>query len=475
MGCGAILLLPVILIPFFPEEYNQIWSFLIPSFFSFLIGRLLYSKRNNNKKVILTLHEGGIIIVISWLAVIFFSALPFIISKELNFSNAIFESVSGWTTTGLSMVDVANTSHLFLFWRSLMQFVGGAGIAVIILSSIIGPLGPGLYNAEGHSDLLIPNIIKSTRLIITIYLGYTLSGTILYIIAGMSWFDAINHSMAALSTGGFSTKVESIGGFNNILIEFITIILMILGNINFAAHYLLFKRKFKDFFKISEIRFGALLLGCLIPIAACFSLVNIYGSLPKALRISIFELTSALSTTGFSTVNYLKWGSFPLFLLIILMLIGGGAGSTAGGIKQYRVMLIFKSMIWNIKRYGKPRNFKSKYYIYRPEGKVFLTKNHFIETTNYVTLYIFAYIVGVIIITINGYSLKDAMFEFASTLGTVGLSVGITSPTAPLSVTWTQIIGMIFGRLEFFVIFYSFTRIVKDTKYFVKRNNNQIF
>jgi trk system potassium uptake protein TrkH len=469
LGCGVILLVPLGLLPFFPDEMNLAWGFLIPSAIAFASGYLLRSFRRKDEQVVLTLHEGGIIIVLSWLAVIFISALPFMITRQLGFSNSIFESVSGWTTTGLSMVDVTVIPHIFLFWRSLMQFVGGAGIAVVMLSAIIGPLGPGLYNAEGRSDLLLPNVIKSTRLIISIYSGYTLAGTILYIFAGMNWFDAINHAMAALSTGGFSTRAGSIGEFNSLAIEIITIILMILGTINFAAHYLLIRGRFKEFFRIDELRFGTVLLACAIPIASFFSLVGIYDSVPETIRTGIFEFTSALSTTGFSVTSYTRWGSLPVFLMIIMMIIGGGSGSTAGGMKQYRVMLLFKSMIWNIARYNKPGNYTSRYYVYRPEGKLFLTKNHFIEAVNFISLYIFTYIVGVVIISANGYSLRDAMFEFASSLGTVGLSVGITSPNAPLQVTWTQTVGMLLGRLEFFVVFYSIVRLAKNTVYIFKK------
>ncbi|WP_334103253.1 TrkH family potassium uptake protein [Mesotoga prima] len=460
-----ILLVPLALLPFFPEETVLAWSFLIPSSIALVSGLLLKLAKRRDEKVVLTLHEGGIIIVISWLAITFLSALPFIVSRQLNFSNSIFESVSGWTTTGLSMVDVESTPYIFLFWRSLMQFVGGAGIAVVMLSAIIGPLGPGLYNAEGRSDLLLPNVKKSTRLIVSIYSGYTVAGTLLYMLAGMNWFDAINHAMAALSTGGFSTKANSIGQFNSLAIEITTIILMTLGTVNFAAHYLLLKGRLKEFFRISELRFGTLLLALAIPIVSFLSLSGIYGSVPKAIRIGFFEFTSALSTTGFSTASYAGWGSLPILLMIMMMIIGGGSGSTAGGAKQYRIMLLFKSIIWNIQRYGKPGNYTSRYYVFRPEGKIYLTKNHFIETVNFITLYIFTYMIGVFIIAANGYSIRDAMFEFASSLGTVGLSVGVTSPKAPLTVTWTQIIGMLLGRLEFFVIFYSIARIARDSKY----------
>ncbi|HNS34465.1 MAG TPA: TrkH family potassium uptake protein [Mesotoga sp.] len=468
IGCSVVLALPVLLLIFYPFEVEYAAAFLIPAAIAALSGFLLRRFFKGGEEAALSLHEGGIIIVLAWFASIVFSSLPFMIAGLLGFSEAFFESVSGWTTTGLSMMDVSSTPHLFLFWRSLMQFVGGAGIAVVMLSAIIGPLGPGLYNAEGRSDLLLPNVRRSTRLIVTIYFGYTALGTVLYAICGMGLFDSVNHAMSALSTGGFSTRVGSIGEYNSLPIEAVTIALMILGTVNFAASYLFLRGRFKQFFKISELRFGALLLLISIPLVSIFSLSQVYGSLPKAFRVGLFELTSALSTTGFSITSYASWGSLALFMLIIFMIVGGGTGSTAGGAKQYRIMLLAKSVLWNIRRYSKPGNYTSRYYVYRPDGKFYLTKNHFIETANYVSLYIMTFLIGVVIITASGYSLKDAMFEFASSLGTVGLSVGVTSPDAPLVVTWTQIVGMILGRLEFFVIFYSMARVIRDAKHILK-------
>ena len=185
IGCSVVLALPVLLLIFYPFEVEYAAAFLIPAAIAALSGFLLRRFFKGGEEAALSLHEGGIIIVLAWFASIVFSSLPFMIAGLLGFSEAFFESVSGWTTTGLSMMDVSSTPHLFLFWRSLMQFVGGAGIAVVMLSAIIGPLGPGLYNAEGRSDLLLPNVRRSTRLIVTIYFGYTVLGTVLYAICGM--------------------------------------------------------------------------------------------------------------------------------------------------------------------------------------------------------------------------------------------------------------------------------------------------
>ena len=208
---GITLLIPLSTVLFLKYELIDIFIFSILGIFSIILGSLLKKNINKDKNITLNFQEGGVIVFISWIYAILIGALPFIIKGQLTFSQGIFEAVSGFTTTGLSMVNVLETSDAILLWRSIMQFLGGAGLAVIMLSSIIGPLGIGLYNAEARSDMLVPNIKNSAKTIMLIYSGYILGGIILYYLAGMSMFDSINHSIAAVSTGGFSTKVESIG------------------------------------------------------------------------------------------------------------------------------------------------------------------------------------------------------------------------------------------------------------------------
>jgi trk system potassium uptake protein TrkH len=465
VGIGIMLLIPLIVLFFYNDETHQATNFVIPGIISIGFGFFLRSVNKKSSDVSLSIQEGGIIVIFTWINAVIFSALPFILSGQLNFTQAVFESVSGWTTTGLSVVDVTKTDNIFLFWRSLMQFFGGAGLAVIMLSAIAGPHGLGLYNAEGRSDKLLPNVRKSTKLIMTIYSGYVLAGIILYVSFGMPWFDAVNHSMAALSTGGFSVKSGSIGDYNSLSIELVTIILMFLGTINFTAHYVLLKGEIRKFFRIGEIRFMFFLVAVITPLVSFISFNKLYDSLSQSFRVSTFEVISALSTTGFSIAgSYKEWSSFSMFLLIILMIIGGGTGSTAGGIKQYRVYVMIKSLIWNIQQYLLPRNIVRENAIYRPEGEFYLKKNHIIDISNFIFLYMIIYLLGVLIFLFYGYSLQDSMFEFASSLGTVGLSIGITSPSVPKVVMWTQTIGMILGRLEFFVIFYSVLKIINDLK-----------
>ena len=334
---GFILLLPLLTIIFYRDELIYAPSFLIPASISIVLGLILAKIFKEYRERTLSVGEDAVIVVSGWILATVFSAIPFIIGQNLNFTQAYFEAVSGWTTTGLSVIEVESAPHIFLIHRSIMQFFGGVGIVLVMLSALSSTFGMKLYNSEGHTDKLLPNLIKSSRVIISIYLGYVVSGTILYVIFGMPVFDAINHSIAALSTGGFSVKANSIGYYNNVFIELITIILMILGTTSFATHLLLVKGKFKEILKLGEIRFMFLVLGIFIPLVTFVSLKDLYTSLYKGIRVGLFEVVSALSTTGFSTVTYNNWPSFAILIMIVAMLIGGGAGSTSGGIKLYRV------------------------------------------------------------------------------------------------------------------------------------------
>ena len=463
---GFSMIVPIIIMLVYPETQKEFFYFFIPGVLSVLLGEILRRKfLKKESEVKLSIQESGIIVAFSWLMAVIICGIPFVVSGQLNFVQAVFEAVSGLTTTGLSVVNVEKTSNAFLLWRSVMQFLGGAGLAVIMLSAIIGPSGVELYNAEARSDKLMPHIKKTTTMIMIIYTGYIVGGIILYIIAGMPWFDAINHSIAAVSTGGFSTKALSIGYYDSVSIEFITNILMILGTINFAAHTVLLKGKVKKFFQIGEIKFLGFVLFTFIPIVFYFCTINLFESISKAWRVAIFEVVSALSTTGFSTVGYSNWNGFGAFVLIIAMLIGGGTGSTAGGIKHYRVYVLLKSLWWNIKSFVLPKRIYKQYYVVRPDGKYYVNDKHITEITSVLTIYLTTFVVCVLILLAHGYEIKECMFEIASCLSTVGLSMGVTSPDAPSLVLITESIAMFLGRLEFIVVFYSILKIIKDIKF----------
>ena len=465
---GISFLLPLITLIFYSGQGPYYEYFLYPGLSLAVIGIIAhYIISKSVEGVTLKLKEGGVIVILSWLIAIFASALPFIFGLNMSFTHGMFESVSGWTTTGLSVVTESETPRIFLLWRSLMQFMGGAGLAVIALSSILPLQGMGLYMAEGRDDKLMPHVKKSTKIILYIYLSYTIVGTVLYRFFGMNWFDAINHAMAALSTGGFSTRGASIGYWNNLNIEIVTIFLMFAGTVNFATNFTLLKGKVKSFFKNSEIKMMGMLLLISIPLLSFLALRSTSALLPETVREISFQLISALSTTGFGTVSISSLILPVIFVIIIFMIIGGGIGSTAGGIKQYRIFIMLKSIYWRIKSQFQSEHQIKENYIYKAENRIYISSDNISKIASFIALYLLTYSIGVFIFLAHDYSLIKSCFEFASAQGTVGLSMGITSAKAPNTILWTEIGGMFLGRLEFFIVFYTIVKIIDDINYMI--------
>lgn len=296
------ILLPLLMLIAYPKKNIFAKYFILPGTGCLFLGYLLSFLVRNCEKSSLNFSQSASIVTSSWLLAIFASSLPFWITGEYPFTQAMFEATSGWSTTGLTIVDVTQTAHIFLFHRSLMLFFGGLGLVLIMVSVLKDASGMRLYQAEGHSDKLIPNLIQSSRLILLIYTGYIVIGMILYVIFGMNWFDAINHAIAAVATGGFSTKPNSIGSFNSFPIELISIILMLLGSTNFVASLYAFRGKFNNFFRYCEVRFTMFLfLFSTILIAFYLGKQQDYNWI-ESIRIAAFQTISTFSSTGFQTV-----------------------------------------------------------------------------------------------------------------------------------------------------------------------------
>jgi trk system potassium uptake protein TrkH len=394
--------------------------------------------------------------------VVLFSTWPFIATEGLSFSQAVFESMSGWTTTGLSVVDVEKAARTTLLWRSTIQLLGGAGLAIIMMSAILGPTGVGVSSAEGRSEQLVPNIKRSARLVLVMYVCYAAAGTLAYRLAGMTWFDAVNHAFAAISTGGFSTRSESIGYWDSPAIEAVSIPLMILGNLSFVTAWFFWRGQIRTVARNGEVRLFTLLVP--LASAALFFLTStsLYPYLGKSLRVAVFETVSALTTTGFSTVGYSNWNGFGLALLLGLMLIGGGTCSTAGGIKQFRIHLLWRALVLEIRRLAAPRNAVLESTLWEGERRVFLNDEQVRQTSVFVFLYLALFATGVLLLCSCGFSLEHSLFEFASALGTVGLSIGVTSPEMPGSALWAESLAMFLGRLEFLVVIASLFKLGGD-------------
>jgi len=452
------------LVPLGVAGPRQLAGFLVPATCLLLLGGGLWLAFRGKDIQPLTVQEGGIIVLLTWVLICLFSAWPLATVQEVHFTQAIFEAVSGWTTTGLSVIDVTEASPAILLWRSLMQLAGGAGLAIMMLAAILGPVGPAVSVAEGRSEQLVPHVRESARIVIFLYAGYAVAGVTAYMLAGMHWFDAVNHAFAAISTGGFSTKAASIGHWDSVAIEAVTLPLMVLGNLNFFTAYLLIHRRFRAVLRNGEVRLMAVLMPLGVLVLFFFVCASVYPTLAKSIRVAVFETVTALTTTGFSTVGYNDWKPMGWLLLIVLMLIGGGSGSTAGGIKQYRAFVLFKSVLWEIRRSLLPRTAVIQDYIWQGERKDFVTEERMRKIGTFVFLYLLTYILGTAVIAAHGYGLRESLFEYASALGTVGLSVGVTGPQTPGIILWAEIVGMFLGRLEFFVVIAGLLKLTRDLR-----------
>jgi trk system potassium uptake protein len=463
LPAGVMMVMPLLLLLAYREELGDAPAFVVPAGCLALIGVGLRRLFRRPSTAALSIQEGGVIVLISWIVVMLFSAWPFMSALRMDFSRAVFESVSGWTTTGLSVVDLTGAGKMILFWRSLMQLAGGAGLAIIMMSAIVGPTGVSISSAEGRSDQLVPQVRQSARLVLIIYACYAAVGTLAYRAAGMLPFDAVNHAFCAVSTGGFSTHAESIGYWDSVAVEAVTFPLMLLGNLSFVTAWFLWRGKLRAVIRNGEMG----LLMVLIPLsaAAMFLLTcqSLYPRLGKSIRVAAFETVTAITTTGYSTVGYNDWNAFGVFLLIVLMLIGGGTCSTAGGIKQFRVYLLWKLLFWDIRRYLMPQTAILERPAWEGGGRVFVDDSRVRQVCVFVFLYLATYVVGVMLLCASGFSLGDSLFEFASAIGTVGLSVGVTSADMPDIALWAEIIAMFLGRLEFIVVIVSAIKVAQDS------------
>lgn len=465
---GMLLLVPLVTIIFYPQDINQVYAFVIPSLIAIFLGLgicYVHPRRMLPDNWRTSIHEGSLTVLYAWLIGIVLGAMPFVISRQLSFVQALFEAVSGWTTTGLSVVDVTKVNHLFQFHRCFMQFCGGLGFIMMILFFVQENQAANLYDAEGHPDRLEPRLINTVRMIFGIYSVSLIIGSFLYYIFGMNWFDSIFHAMCSLSTGGFSTQVESIGAYKSIAIEWVTILLMIIGTTNFAVLLLMVKRKWKQVIKISELKLFTVLVITFTIIVAVSLSYSLYISVSESLRIAVFNVVSALSTTGYATMSYQDWPTLAVLSLIVLMLIGGGYGSTAGGMKLSRVYIAFQTLKKTFCQKSSSKRSVNKIYHYRAQGRTEINASLMQDTVSYILIYFIIFLIGTGLITLFlNCDLQSAMFEFASALGTVGLSVGLTGPQTPAIILIIEMCGMLLGRLEIFVIFIGISGIIYKMK-----------
>jgi trk system potassium uptake protein TrkH len=407
--------------------------------FSLLIGFL--SIIALGKPTRLGYDEALSVAAFGWLLLTLIGSLPFSFGGYLPPLDAFFESMSGFTATGLTMfTDVESLPRSILFWRSFTQWIGGVGVIVLFLSILIRSSGIAakLYKAEGRTDRIATNIVSTARRIWGIYILYTVLCIVgLVVLMGANrFFDAVNVSMTCLATGGFAVTNNSIEAYEWYVAIFI-IPFMILGGISFASHRFLLKGQLGKFFTIEVKAIFAILF------LSSFFLWTRVGGLNAS-----FQTSSALTGTGFSTANIADWDDFSKFVLSILMVLGGGYGSTSSALKMIRVVIIIYAVAWVVKKYL----YSSKAVIPFKIGRTTYPVEEIRIATLYSILYILVLCLGALIFMAGGHSAADSLFEVASAEGNVGLTVGITNIEMPAYEKVVLIIEMWVGRLEIFPV-----------------------
>ena len=478
---GIIILLPLVLlaVPAFREDIIYIPHFLIPGLSMVVGGIVLFSfLLIGREKAQLQKHQDSILLILVWLFAIFVSAIPFLLTGKMTFTEAVFESTSGYASVGLTRLpNELFDSHIFTFYRAVLQFFGGVGLVLIVTSAISDRYGLKLYTAEGHNDKVIPNLGKSARIILSMYVGFIVLGTIALMLAGVNWFDAMTHSISSIATGGFSSRAGGMADYsgNQYAIEIITCVLMVLGATNFVIHFMIILGRFKKVGKDIEIRTAIVVALIFVPLMF-FSFLASYNTATgqnftpfESIRYGTFTFISCITTTGYSNVpSNVMIPSVAFLLLTICNVIGGGMGSTAGGIKFYRLGIACKSYYWALRERLSPRRVIFPAYINRIGETKEINRTDSNEAFGYILLYTLVMLVGAFLVSVLGsYDFGSSLFEFSTALSGTGLSCGITSgvngyAAANPAVLWVLNVGMFAGRLEILVIFYALFRVARD-------------
>ena len=466
---GAVVMLPLLVLPFYPHEAKYWWCFVVPGVISIAAGLLMSRLIKGKKLTRLRLNRDTVMVVLAWISAIFIGAVPFMLSGFYGFTHAIFETTSGLSTTGFTVADVDSLPNIIIMYRSMLHLVGGVGL-ILIMSAVLSEVyGMKLYNAEGHMERLEPNLLHSARTILAIYAGYIVGGTVLYVIFGMPVFDALNYSISAVATGGFATSNEGITEFGSTPIYLVSIVLMILGGTNFLINLFLIKGKLGRVINHCETKLVIGLFAVFVPVFTFILLQGFTDSLPDAILHATFQLTTTYTTTGFCTTGFfVPQQASAMFPMVMLMVIGAAAGSTAGGIKEYRASIVIKSILWHIRSKSTDKRSIRTDKISKFGKKEQLTYIDKEESLVYLILHLFIVAVGSWIMTMCGYSFQDSLFDSASALGTIGLSSGITNGDTHKVVLWVEIVEMLIARLEIYVIILSAVRLFGDAAEGVK-------
>jgi trk system potassium uptake protein TrkH len=454
------LLLPLGVAVYYKEE--SMVAFIITICITFLTGFLL--SKIKIEKVKIKIKEGMAIVTFGWLFASLFGSLPFIISQSIpSFINAFFETVSGFTTTGATILDdIEVLPRGILFWRSFTHWIGGMGILVVAVAvlSAMGAGGFHVFRAESPgpvSDRIAPKIKDTAKILYTTYFIISLIELILLFSGGMSLYESAIHTFGTMGTGGFSSLNASIGGYSSTYIRIVITIFMVLAGANFSLYYAGFKGRWKEIYKNSELRlYLGIIFTCIVLITLNLHF-SMYHNLGKALSDSSFQVGSIITTTGYTTTDFDKWPTFSKAMLFALMFVGGSSGSTGGSIKIIRILTLIKLLKREFRKIFHPRAVMAVKIDNEPVKSDVLS-----NISSFFILYLLIFIIGTILVSLEGIGLVGSAASVAATLGNIGPGFGFVGPTNTYSgfADATKIllsVFMLLGRLELFTVIAIFT------------------
>jgi trk system potassium uptake protein TrkH len=459
-------LLATALISWFYSDKNVVY-FLASAAIS-LLAALISILFGRNANPTIGKREGSLVVTFTWIVFTLFGLLPFWLSGSIpSFTDAFFETISGFTTTGASILNnIEELSPGILFWRSLTHWIGGLGIIVLTLAllPVFGTSATQLFAAESAGptkDKIHPKINETAKRLFLIYLILTAVQTVLLRIGGMSWFDAVCHSFGTVATGGFSTKQASIAYWDSAYIQYVISIFMILSGVNFSLYYFGFKNKFGKIKENEELKYYLILLFS-VTILIVFSLIDFdntltFTKLEKAWRDAFFTVSSLMTTTGFGTADYVQWQPYTWVLLLIVMLTGASAGSTSGAIKMVRIVIVFKYCYYEFKRIIHPNAVLPVRY----SGHI-VREDVITRVLAFVLLYLITVAFGILVLNISGLGFIESIGGLIGCLGGVGPGMGALGPMGnyadiPEFSKWFLSFIMLVGRLELFTVLLLFT------------------
>ena len=455
---AALLILPTVAVLCYGESVTH---FLITMALSGVLGFLL--ARVKPYSDVIYAKDGFVVVSLGWVLMSLIGALPFVLSGDIpHYINALFETVSGFTTTGASILeDVEGLSRGCMFWRSFTHWIGGMGVLVFIMAVLpmSGEHSMHIMRAEVPGPTvgkLVPRVRQTAKILYLIYIAMTLLEMLLLLLGGMSFYDALLHAFATAGTGGFSTKSASIAAFDSLYLEMVIAVFMVLFGVNFNLYFLLLIGRWKDALKSEELHWYLGIIAASV-MAIALGISKMYGGFAIGLRHAFFYVASITSSTGFGTVDFVTWPEYCKWIIVMLMFCGACAGSTGGGIKTSRVIILFKNVACEIRQMIHPRTVTRV----QLDGKRVDTDGLKAVST-FFTSFMLLLITGSFLVSLDGYDMATNFSAVLSSLSNIGPGMSLIGPTGNYNIfsygsKLVLTVMMLIGRLEIFPILILFS------------------